>query len=176
MLINLASQELHEGQLDAAKKHLDAALEKEPNQPFAVINLAVVAIRKEDYATAHNILDRAKDLPVVDAQAQELFGILELKEHGQIDLRRFRLASRTGPPNWRLERRYIEALDQTGNTPAAIRELGKCLETQWYRAESWQLLSQLFSKSGQTREAAEALEQAKAYDVHLMEHDEVPQP
>ncbi|HEY1490841.1 MAG TPA: hypothetical protein VGF90_07360, partial [Verrucomicrobiae bacterium] len=53
MLINLASQELHDGQLDSAKKHLDAALEKEPNQPFAVINLAVVAIRKEDYATAH---------------------------------------------------------------------------------------------------------------------------
>ena len=176
MLINLASQELHDGQLDSAKKHLDAALAKEPNQPFAVINLAVVAIRKEDYATAREILNRAKDLPVVDAQAQELFGILELKEHGQIDVRRFHLASRTGASNWRLERRYIEVLDQTGNTPAAIRELAKCLQTQWYRAESWQLLSRLFSKSGPTREATEALEQAKAYDVHLMEHAEVVQP
>jgi tetratricopeptide (TPR) repeat protein len=176
MLINLASQELHDGQLDSAKKYLDAALEKEPNQPFAVINLAVVAIRKEDYATAREILNRAKDLPVVDAQAQELFGILELKEHGQIDIRRFHLASRTGASSWRLERRYIEVLDQTGNTPAAIRELAKCLETQWYRAESWQLLSRLFSKSGPTREATEALEQAKAYDVHLMEHPDVPQP
>jgi tetratricopeptide (TPR) repeat protein len=176
MLINFASQELHDGQLDSAKKHLDAALEKEPNQPFAVINLAVVAIRKEDYAKAREILDRAKDLPVVDAQAQELFGILELKEHGQIDVRRFHLASRTGPSSWRLERRYIEVLDQTGNTPAAIRELAKCLQTQWYRAESWQLMSRLFSKSGPTREATEALEQAKAYDVHLMEHAEVVQP
>ncbi|HEX4640996.1 MAG TPA: tetratricopeptide repeat protein [Chthoniobacterales bacterium] len=176
MLINLASQELHDGQLDSAKKHLDAALEKEPNQPFAVINLAVVAIRKEDYATARAILNRAKDLPVVEAQAHELFGILEFKEHGQVDIRRFHLASRTGPPNWRLERRYIEALDQTGNTPTAIRELAKCLETQWYRAESWQLLSKLFSKKGPTREATEALEQAKAYDVHLLEHADVPQP
>jgi protein O-mannosyl-transferase len=176
MLINLASQELHDGQLDSAKKYLDAALEKEPKQPFAVINLAVVAIRKEDYATAREILNRAKDLPVVDAQAQELFGILELKEHGQIDIRRFHLASRTGPSSWRLERRYIEVLDQTGNTPAAIRELAKCLETQWYRAESWQLLSRLFSKSGPTREATDALEQAKEYDVHLMEHQDTPQP
>jgi predicted Zn-dependent protease len=75
-----------------------------------------------------------------------------------------------------LERRYIEVLDQTGNTPAAIRELAKCLQTQWYRAESWQLLSRLFSKSGPTREATEALEQAKAYDVHLMEHADAPQP
>ena len=176
MLINLASQELHDGQLDSAKKHLDAALEKEPNQPFAVINLAVVAIRKEDYATAREILNRAKDLPVVDAQAHELLGILEVKEHDRVELLRFRLASRTGPPNWRIERRYIEALDQTGHTPAAIKELAKCLETQWYRAESWQLLSRLFSKNGPTREATDALETAKEYDVHLMEHAEVPQP
>ncbi|HEY8835964.1 MAG TPA: tetratricopeptide repeat protein, partial [Chthoniobacterales bacterium] len=97
MLINLASQELHEGQLDSAKKHLEAALEKEPNQPFAVINLAVVAIRKEDYATAREILNRAKDLPVVDAQAHELLGILEITEHDRVELLRFRLASRTGP-------------------------------------------------------------------------------
>jgi tetratricopeptide (TPR) repeat protein len=176
MLINLASQELHDGQLDLAKKHLDAALEKEPNQPFAVINLAVVAIRKEEYATAREILNRAKDLPVVDAQAQELLGILEIKEHDRVELLRFRLASRTGPPNWRIERRYIEALDQTGNTAAAIKELADCLKTQEYRAESWQLLSRLFSKSGSAREAMEALEQAKDYDVHLLEHAEVPQP
>ena len=176
MLINLASQELHDGQLDSAKKHLDAALEKEPNQPFAVINLAVVALRKEDYATAREILNRAKDLPVVDAQAHELLGILEVKEHERVELLRFRLASRTGPPNWRIERRYIEALDQTGNTGAAIKELAACLKTQWYRAESWQLLSRLFSKNGPTREATDALEQAKDYDVHLMEHPEVPQP
>jgi protein O-mannosyl-transferase len=176
MLINLASQELHEGQLDLAKTHLDAALQKEPNQPFAVINLAVVAIRKEDYATAHEILNRAKDLPVVDAQAHELLAILAIKEHERVELLRFRLASRTGPPNWRIERRYIEALDQTEHTSEAIKELAACLKTQWYRAESWQLLSRLFSKNGPTREATEALEQARDYDVHLMEHAEVPQP
>ncbi|MDP9098577.1 MAG: tetratricopeptide repeat protein, partial [Verrucomicrobiota bacterium] len=176
MLINLASQELHEGQLDSAKKHLDLALEKEPNQPFAVIGLAVVAIRKDDYATAREILNRAKDLPVVDAQAHELLAILEIKEHDRVELLRFRLASRTGPPNWRIERRYIEALDETGHTPAAIRELAACLKTQWYRAESWQLLSKLFTKRGATREGTDAFDQAKDYDVHLMEHAEVPQP
>jgi predicted Zn-dependent protease len=176
MLVNLASQELHDGQLDSAKKHLELALEKEPNQPFAVINLAVVAIRKDDYATAREILNRAKNLPVVDAQAHELLAILEIKEHDRVELLRFRLASRTGPPNWRIERRYIEALDETGNTSAAIRELAGCLKTQWYRAESWQLLSKLFTKNGATREGTDALEQAKDYDVHLLEHAEVPQP
>lgn len=176
MLINLASLELHEGQLDSAKKHLEAALEKQPNQPLAVINLAVVAIRQNDFAAAHELLNRAKDLPLVDAQAYELLAVLEFKEHGRVDLMRFRLASRTGPPNWRIERKYIEVLDQTGATPAAISELRACLRTQWYRAESWQLLSRLFSKSGPTREGMEALEQAKAYDIHLMEHQDAPQP
>ncbi|HSP44828.1 MAG TPA: tetratricopeptide repeat protein, partial [Chthoniobacterales bacterium] len=176
MLINLASQELHEGELDSAKKHLETALQKEPDQPFAVINLAVVAIRQKDYTTAREILNRAKDLPVVDAQAYELLAILEVTEHDQIDAMRFRVASRTGPPNWRLERRYIEVLDQTGNTPAAIRELAACLKTQWYRAESWQLLSRLLTKNGPTREGTDALEHAKDYDVHLTEHAEVPQP
>ena len=176
MLINLASQEIHDGQLDSAKHHLEMALEKEPNQPFAVITMAVVALWKNDFATAREILNRAKALPVVDAQAHELLAILEVKEHGRVELLRFRLASRTGPPNWRIERRYIEALDQTGNTPAAIRELATCLKTQWYRAESWQLLSRLFTKNGPTREGTDALEQAKDYDVHLMEHAEMPQP
>jgi tetratricopeptide (TPR) repeat protein len=176
MLINLASQEMHDGHFDLAKKNLDAALQKEPNQPFAVITLAILAIRTEDYATAREILNRAKDLPLVDAQAQELLAILEIKEHQRVELLRFRLASRTGAPNWRIERRYIEALDSTGHTSEAIKELGGVLKTQGYRAESWLVLSRLLSKNGPNREATEALEQAKEYDVHLMEHAEVPQP
>ena len=116
------------------------------------------------------------DLPLVDAQAWELLAILEIKEHDRVDPTRFRLAARTGAPNWRIERRYIEALDQTGSTPAAIRELRICLRTQWYRSESWQFLSRLLTKAGSTRDAMEALEQAKAFDVHLLAHPEVVQP
>ena len=175
-LINLASLELHEAHLDIAKKHLEAALKKDPDQPLAVINMAAVALRQNDFARARELLNRAKDLPLVDAQAYELLAILEYREHNRVDPMRFRLASRTGPPNWRIERKYIEVLDQVGATGAAISELGACLRTQWYRAESWQLLSRLLSKSGSNRQAMDALEQAKAYDVHLAEHPEVVQP
>lgn len=176
MLINLAGLELHDGQLDSAKKHLEMALQKEPGQPLAVINLAAVAIRQNDFPTAHELLDRATKLPLIDAQAHELLAVLKFKETGETDLMRMRLASRTGPPNWRIERRYVEVLDSTDNTDRAIAELKAYLATQWYRAESWELLSRLLAKAGQTGEALEALEQAKAYDVHLMEHREVPQP
>ena len=175
MLINLGGLELREGRLDLAKKHLEAALKKEPNQPLAIINLATVALRQNDFVSARELANRAKDLPLVDAQAYELLAILEYREHNRVEPMRFRLAARTGPPNWRIERRYVEVLDQTGATAAAIAELGNCLRTQWYRAESWQLLSRLLLKTGATGDAKEALEQAKAYDVHLMEHPEVVQ-
>ncbi|HYJ03720.1 MAG TPA: hypothetical protein VEX43_01200 [Chthoniobacterales bacterium] len=175
-LINLGSLEMHDGHFDIAKKHLEAALKKEPNQPLAIINLAALALRQNDFATARELANRAKDLPLVDAQAYELLAILEYKEHNRVNPLRFRLASRTGPPNWKIERRYIEVLDQTGATAAAISELGAVLRTQWYRAESWQLLSRLLSKAGATGDANQALEQAKAYDVHLEKHPEVVTP
>ena len=71
------------------------------------------------------------------------------------------------------KKRYVQTLDQNGATPEAIAELKSCLVTQWYRAESWQLLNELLTKAGQASEAAEAKARAKAYDVHL---DERPLP
>jgi tetratricopeptide (TPR) repeat protein len=174
MLINLAGLELHDGQLDAAKKHLEVALRKEPGQPLAVLNLAVVAIRQNDFATAHDLLNRATKLPLVDAQAHELLAVLKFKETGEIDLMRFRLAARTGPPSWKIERRFIEALDENGMKAAAITELKSCLVTQWYRSESWELLSALLTKAGRPDLAAEAKSRAEEYDVHLGEHPSVP--
>jgi hypothetical protein len=173
MLINLAGLELNDGQLDSAKKYLALALRKEPNQPLAILNLASVAIRQNDFTAAHDLLNRATKTPLIEARAYELLAVLEYKEKGRVDLLRFELAARTGPPNWAIEKRYVEALAQSGATPAAISELKSCLTTQWYRAESWQLLSELLTKAGQVAEAAEAKARANAYDVHL---DERPVP
>jgi protein O-mannosyl-transferase len=174
MLINLAGLELSEGHLDAAKQQLALALRKEPEQPLAVLNLASVAIRENDFASAHDLLNRATKMPPAEAKAHELLAVLEHKENGRVDLLRLRLASRTGATNWSIEKRYVEALDQTGATPAAITELKSCLVTQWYRAESWQLLSDLLTKAGRAAEAAQAKERAQAYDVHLVERLNAP--
>jgi hypothetical protein len=169
MLINLAGLEASEGHLDAAKRNLALALRQEPEQPLAVLNLASVAIRQNDFATAHDLLNRATKMPLVEASAYELLAVLENKENGRVDLLRLRLAAHTGNPNWSIEKRYIEVLDQTGATPGAIHELKLCLVTQWYRAESWQLLSELLAKTGKATEAAMAKARAEAYDIHLDE-------
>jgi predicted Zn-dependent protease len=170
MLINLADLELSEGKLEDAAVHLHAALQKKPDQPLAVINLATVALKQNDFKVAREQLQRATKMPLVEAQAYELLAVLENKENGRVDLLRLRLAARTGPPNWAIEKRYVKVLDESGATAPAITELQACLRTQWYRAESWQLLSQLFGKAGRDKEAAEALARANADDVHLDAH------
>ncbi|MDP9186458.1 MAG: tetratricopeptide repeat protein, partial [Verrucomicrobiota bacterium] len=170
MLINLGGLELTEGKLEDATVHLHAALQKKPDQPLAVINLAAVALKQNDFKLARKLLMRATQMPLVDAQAHELLAILENKESGKVDLMRMRLAARTGPPNWPIEKRYVKLLDETGATAAAINELLTCLQPQWYRADSWKLLSELHAKLGHSTQAAEALAQARAYDVHLEEH------
>jgi tetratricopeptide (TPR) repeat protein len=167
MLINLGSLELSEGKLQDAAIHLHAALQKKPDHPLAVVNLAAVALKQNDFKLARRLLNRATQMPLVNAQAHDLLAVLEFRENGHLDLLRMRLAARTGPPNWSIEKRYINLLDETGATAAAINELLTCLQTQWYRAESWQLLSQLHNKLGHSGQAAAALTRARAYDVHL---------
>ena len=167
MLINLGGLELTEGKLEDAAVHLHAALQKKPDQPLAIINLAAVALKQKDFKLARELLTRATQMPPVDAEAHQLLAVLESKESGKVDLMRMRLAARTGPPNWSIEKRYIQLLDQTGGTAAAINELLTCLQSQSYRAESWKLLSDLHAKLGHSTQAAEALDQARAYDVHL---------
>lgn len=170
MLINLGGLELSEGKLDHARNLLTAALRQEPDQPLAVINLAAVALKQNDYKTARELAVRATKMPRVDAQANELLAVLENKEKGHVDLLRLRLAARTGPANWSIEKRYVRLIDENGATNAAILELQTCLQTQWYRAESWELLGQLLTKIGKNKEATIARAQATAYDVHLAEN------
>lgn len=167
MLINLGGLELNEGRLEDAAVHLHAALQKKPDQPLAIINLAALALKQNDFKVARELLNRATQMPIVDAEANRMLAVLEHKEHGKVDMMRMRLASRTGLPNWAIEKAYIQLLDETGARSAAINELLGCLQTQWYRADSWLLLSELETKAGHPDQSANALAQARAYDVHL---------
>lgn len=167
MLINLAGIELSEGKLTDAAVLLHEALHKSPEEPLALINLASVALKENDFKLTHQLLGRAAEMPSVAGQAHELLALLAYKENGTVDLPRLRLASRTGPPSWAIEKRYVKTLDESGATKQAIAELEKCLRTEWYRAETWQLLSQLLAKSRRPDAAAIALDRARAYDVHL---------
>jgi tetratricopeptide (TPR) repeat protein len=167
MLINLGGLELSDGHLEQVDMFLQRALAKNPEQPFALLNLAAVALKRNDLPTARGFLARAQKNPLSLAQAEEMLALVEQKEKGQINLSRLRIASQTDPPSWSIMRRYLAALAVTGQTEKAVAELQAVLVTDWYRAESWQLLAKYLTSLGRTDEAAKALAQAHAFDVHL---------
>src|SRR5207253_8388361 len=134
---------------------------------LAVFNLAGVSLKENDFKTARELLNRATQMPLVEARAYEHLVVLDNREHGGADLMRMRLAARTGSSDWAIEKRYIRLLDEAGATPSAIVETQHCLQSEWYRAETWELLGQLLRKSGHVDEAAAAFASARAYDVHL---------
>jgi protein O-mannosyl-transferase len=167
MLINLGTLDLSEGHLEQSDTLFQRALSKNPEQPFALLNLAAVALKRNELPTVRGFLERAKKNPVSLAQAEEMLALVEQKEKGQVNLSGLRIASRTVPPSWPITRRYLAALAVTGQTEKAVAELQAVLKTEWYRAESWQLLSQYLMRLGRADEAAKALAQAHAFDVHL---------
>ncbi len=169
MLINLGGLELSEGHLEAAQKALEQALQKEPESPLARLNLAAVAIKERDFPRAHTLLNGLTDPPEIRARAEESLAVLENRESGEVNLQRLRLAARIGPANWSIEKRYIKALADFNFPDRAIIELKTCLVAAPYRAESWQMMSELLGKIRRPNEAAAALAEAEADDVHL--HD-----
>ncbi len=174
MWINLGGLELSEGHLEAARKALDRALVMDPDNPLARLNLAAVLIKQKDFPGARTLLKKITDPPELWARAEESLAVLENRETGNVNLMRLRLAARLGPPNWAIEQRYIKALADLNSPDRAIIELKTCIGVAPYRAESWQLMSELLNKIGRPKEAAIALVHAEANDVHL--HDRVANP
>jgi Tfp pilus assembly protein PilF len=170
MLINLGVVEMNERHLERAKAVFQRVLEKTPEQPFALVNLATVALKQNDFTVARELLGRAEKHPVTAARARDISAVVEYRQSGTLDLPLLRLASRTGAPSWTITERYIRALAESGRMPAAVIELRNVLATEWYRADSWQLMGDCLTKLGRQTEAALAFINAERYDVHLHAH------
>ena len=174
MWINLGGLELSEGHLLEAERALDTALVKEPGNPRALLDLAAVAIRRGEFARARDLLKKVTEPPELRARAEESLAVLENRESGKVNLLRLRLAARLGAANWTLEGRYVQALADLGFPDKAIVELKTSLSAAPYRAESWDIMSELLRRIGRPNESAMALARAEANDVHLHEHDRGP--
>ncbi len=174
MWINLGGLELSEGHLDAARQALERALAKDPKNQLGLLNLGAVTIKKGDFPGARALLKQITGSPELRARAEESLAVLENRENGKVDLMRLRLAARLGPINWMIEKRYIKALADFNLFDRAIAELKTCLMVAPYRAESWQMMSELLQRTGRPNEAAIALAEAEATDFHLHERAVTP--
>lgn len=174
MLINLGGLELSEGHLEAARRALKVALAKEPDNLLAQLNLAAVEIKERKFPSARARLAKITHPPELQARAQESLAVLENWESGEVNLLRLRFAARLGAANWEIEKRYIKAFADSNYPDRAIHELKPCLTVAPYRAESWLMMSELLQRIGRPNEAALALAEAEANDVHLHKRMQSP--
>ncbi len=167
MWINLGGLELSQGNLAAADQALEQARAKEPQNPLGLLNSAAVAIKQEDFRSARHFLQQVVEPPELRARAEESLVVLENRESGEVNMMRLRLAAHLGESNWMIEKRYIQTLAALQQPQRALAELQNCLALAPYRAESWQVMSQLLLQMGRPEEAAVALAVAEDNDIHL---------
>jgi len=79
----------------------------------------------------------------------------------------YKTAADLSPLNWYHRKRYLTALAESGRLKQAIQELRAFLDVQPFRADSWMLLANLLTRSGQRDSAAMVLTEARLRDVHL---------
>ena len=96
--------------------------------------------------------------------------VLENKETGEVNPTRLRLASNTGPPNWRIEKRYIQLLDEMGATDRAIAELQRLFEDAMVSRGELAFAGAAAAEDGtRGRSGSRRSRRARRYDVHLRE-------
>ncbi len=166
MLMNLGGLESAQGHQRIAIGHFQNALQLAPDQPFALIGLGAAYLREGDFAHAREQFEKAAQNPFVRAEAIQDLAVLEFKENGKDRVDLLAQAAQSAPKNWAIQKRYIGHLDERGETARAIAELQRVLQTQWWRAESWSMLGDLWMHAGMRDSAFRAYEHALELDVH----------
>lgn len=167
MFTNLASVELGRGDAAGAARDYRQALAKKPNQPFAMQGLCGALIHQHDWQEARLWVARCEAIPLVRGPALVDEAVLEYQQAGRDRVDLLREAAALQPHFWPLRKRYIEHLAERGDSLEARRELLAVLEAQPFRAESWQMLGELLSKSGNPQLTEHAFEEAARCDVHF---------
>ena len=165
MHINLGNLDSAAGDHPAALAHFRTAIERAPEQPMAWFGLANAAIRARDFATAHAALEKVPPSPLLQADILQTRAVLEHLETGRDTASLLRDAVAVAPRNWAIRQRWLEHLDERGQTAEAARELRALLGRESFRAESWLLLGRFVEKLAQPAAAVTAYEQAAERDV-----------
>jgi tetratricopeptide (TPR) repeat protein len=164
MHINLGNLESSAGNHEAALAHFRTATERAPEQAMAWFGLANAALRARDFATAHSALEKAQASPLLQADVLQARAVLEHLETGRDTTDLLHQAVEAAPRNWAIRKRWLEHLDERGQTADAARELRALLARESFRAESWLLLGTFLEKLAQPAAAITAYEQAAARD------------
>lgn len=167
MRVNLGNLEAAEGHPDRALAEYARALEREPNLSFAHLAIATVQLKLRGLPAARTALDRADASPGLEAEKLALRAALDSVEKRKDPTIAYRAAADLAPLNWPLRRRYLAALDGNASTQKIIAELRGFMAWQDFRADSWLLLAELYTRLNEPALAASARAEARKRDVRL---------
>lgn len=167
MMINLGQLESSEGHQDLAIADYKKALDKRPDQPFALLGLAIAYMRARDFDNSQALLDRAKVIPFLRGEALKDEAALEYQKTGQVDLPLLLKAVTLEPDNWDIQYTYIKTLADSGQVNGAVMAAKAVVDKQPWRARSWKVMTKLLVRANRLDLAKHAYEQAQDCDVHL---------
>jgi Flp pilus assembly protein TadD len=166
MLINLGLLETAENHPRIAIGHFTNALQRSPDQPFALLGLANAYLHERDFDQAREQLAKAEQNSFVRPKALQDLARLEFIQHGTHRLDLLREAVQLAPDDWSIQQVYVKELADAGQLRDAISYLRDLTERQPFRAESWRLLGDLWTMAKQPDSAQRAYQRAAALDVH----------
>ncbi|MDB6151243.1 MAG: Tetratricopeptide 2 repeat protein [Chthoniobacter sp.] len=165
MHINLGNLESSAGRHAAALQHFQTAVAKEPTQAIGWLGLANATLRTRDFTASREALEQARSSPLLRAEVLQTRAVLEHLETGRDTVDLLHAALTADPRNWSIRKRYLQHLDERGQTATAAQELHTFLKIQPFRADSWRLLGELLEKLNQPSAAAAAYRHAAIRDV-----------
>lgn len=170
--VNLGNLEISEKRLDQAVAEFEIALELEPGLPFALMGKAYVEASQGNNAEALALLEKAGRDPFFkpDCLALEAAMVAPRSSAQALDL--LATAAALAPDRWPIRRRYLEALEKSGQREEAIRRLRLELKAEPFRAETWSWLGDLLAQMRKTEEALASFQRAIELDVHDTESRE----
>lgn len=169
MYINRALESGRRGDTARARADFALALERAPGQRFALLGLANLEYRAHNYETARLRLTELGNDSFIRPDALDTLALINRAEHTGDGLDEVNKALILRPGDWPLTRRKVQFLAADGRPTEAISVLRRFVAEQPFRAESWQLLADLWRDSGQSDLASEAMRRARQLDVHLVE-------
>lgn len=164
--VNLGNLEIAEKRLDQAATEFDRALELEPGLPFALMGLAYVEARRGNIAEAGALLEKAGRDPFFKPDCLVLEAAVAAPRSSAHALELLERAAALAPDRWPIRRRYLEALEKSGQRERSIRRVRVELEAEPFRAETWSWLGDMLANTQQTKEALAAFQRATELDVH----------
>jgi predicted CXXCH cytochrome family protein len=163
--LNLGLHYARENHFDKAEAELKTALSLDPSFAPAAVNLADLYREQNRDGEGERVLKDALGRSPNDASLDHALGLLMVRQKRSADgLDLLRAAARSEPGNARYVYVYAIALNDVGQTKAAIETLEKSVKTHHYDRDSLAALVNFLEQSGDLAEAVTYAQQLDALE------------